>query len=217
MDLPVLYSFRRCPYAIRARLAIYSSRYQCQLREVILRDKPAALIEASPKATVPVLIDTDNSVIDQSLDIMLHVLNIHDPLGWLADDQNEQQSMLRLIDETETKFKPHLDLYKYASRSENPEPELHRRRAWEFLDRLELILSNNNHLFGAKQSLADVAILPFVRQFAQTDRRWFDEQHLPHLHSWLQTFENSDLRSNVMKKYTAWVPGDPEIYFPNPQ
>ena len=215
MDLPVLYSFRRCPYAIRARLAIYTSRYQCQLREVILRDKPEAMIEASPKATVPVLIDEDNNIIDQSLDIMLHVLSIHDPMGWLADDPVKQQNMLQLIDETEIKFKPHLDLYKYASRSENPDPELHRKKAYEFLGRLELILSSNNYLFGERQSLADIAILPFIRQFAQTDRNWFDKQHLPYLHPWLREFESSDLRSNVMKKYTAWAPGDTEIRFPD--
>ena len=215
MVLPVLYSFRRCPYAIRARLAIYTSRYHCQLREVILRDKPEAMIEASPKATVPVLISMENNIIDQSLDIMLHVLSIQDPMGWLGDDQGEQQNMLRLIDETEIKFKPHLDLYKYASRAKNPDPELHRRKAGEFLDKLELRLSNNNYLFGEKQSLADVAILPFVRQFAQTDRTWFDEQHWPQLHPWLREFENSDLRSSVMKKYAAWAPGDMEIYFPD--
>lgn len=216
MVLPVLYTFRRCPYAIRARLAIYASGYQCQLREVFLRDKPAAMIEASPKATVPVLIDKDNNIIDQSLDIMLHVLNTHDPMGWLVDEPDGQQKILQLIDETETKFKPHLDLYKYASRSENPNPELHRSRAFEFLNKLELRLSNNDYLFGAKKTLADFAILPFVRQFAQTDRSWFDKQHSPHLHPWLQEFENSDLRSNVMKKYAAWTLGDTEICFPDP-
>lgn len=215
MDLPILYSFRRCPYAIRARLAIFSSCYQCQLREVILRDKPAAMIEASPKATVPVLIDEENNIIDQSLDIMLHVLSINDPMGWLADEPNEQQKMLLLIDETETNFKPHLDLYKYANQSENPDPELHRSRAFEFLNKLELRLSSNDYLFGRKLTLADFAILPFVRQFAQTDRVWFDAQHLPHLHPWLQEFENSDLRSNVMKKYAAWAPEDAEICFPD--
>ncbi len=216
MVLPVLYSFRRCPYAIRARLAIYASGYQCQLREVILRNKPQAMIEASPKATVPILIEAENHIIDQSLDIMLHVLNIHDPLGWLANEPDKQQKLLHLIDKTETDFKPHLDLYKYASRSENPDPEVHRSKAFEFLNKLELRLSSDKHLFGKKQTLADLAILPFIRQFAQTDRTWFDAQHLPHLHPWLQQFENSDLRSNVMRKYAAWTPGDTETDFPDP-
>ncbi len=216
MDRPVLYSFRRCPYAIRARLAIFVSQYQCQLREVLLRNKPQAMIDASPKATVPVLIEANNNIIDQSLDIMLHVLNIHDPLGWLANEPDKQQDMLCLIDQTETEFKPHLDLYKYASRSENPDPKLHRRRAFEFLNKLEFRLSSNNYLFGNELTLADFAILPFIRQFAQTDRTWFDAQHLPHLHPWLKEFENSDLRSNVMKKYAAWTPGDSEIGFPGP-
>ena len=214
MSLPVLYSFRRCPYAIRARLAIYISGYQCQLREVLLRNKPEAMIIASPKATVPVLIKAENSIIDQSLDIMLHVLNIHDPEGWLGNGQDEQQSMLQLIDKTENNFKPHLDLYKYASRTENPDPDYHRGKACDFLNELELRLSGSNYLIAEKLTLADWAILPFIRQFAQTDRAWFDAQHWPHLHPWLQEFETSELRSNVMKKYKAWAPGDAEIYFP---
>jgi glutathione S-transferase len=213
-ELPILYTFRRCPYAIRARLAIYISGYQCELREVILRDKPEAMIEASPKATVPVLVLADDNIIDQSLDIMLHVLSTNDPMGWLGIKPDTQLDMLRLIDETENDFKPHLDLYKYASRSTNPDPELHRTRACKFLDKLELLLSANKHLFGKKLSLADFAILPFVRQFAQTDRAWFDVQHRPLLHPWLREFENSDIRSNVMEKYPAWTTGDEKTYFP---
>ncbi len=215
MNLPVLYTFRRCPYAIRARLAIYISRYQCQLREVVLRNKPKAMIEASPKATVPVLDIGDNIIIDQSLDIMLHVLGTNDPMGWLGSEPDAQQDMLQLINDTEADFKPHLDLYKYASRSENPDPEFHRCRACEFLDKLEFLLADNDYLFGQKLSLADFAILPFVRQFAQTDRTWFDAQHWPHLHPWLRGFENSEIRTKVMKKYTAWAPGDMETYFPD--
>jgi len=214
MSLPILYSFRRCPYAIRARLAIYVSGYQCQLREVFLRNKPEAMISASPKATVPVLIETNNSVIEQSLDIMLHVLRIHDPEGWLGNKQDQQQEMLQLIDRTEEDFKPHLDLYKYANKAENPNPQYHRSKASKFIDELELRLSSGNYLSGEKLCLADWAILPFIRQFAQTDRNWFDAQHWPHLHPWLQEFEASKLRSNVMKKYSPWAPGDTEMYFP---
>ena len=214
MGLPVLYSFRRCPYAIRARLAIQVSNYQCQLREVLLRDKPVAMLTASPKATVPVLIISDDRIIDQSLDIMLHVLGISDPQGWLNVDRTTRNQIVELIEDTETRFKPHLDEYKYASRSMNPDPEYHRGKACEFLVELERRLCDNQFLFGEIMSLADAAILPFVRQFAQTDRQWFDRQAFPKLHPWLNTFESSQLRSIVMNKYAVWAPGDAETRFP---
>lgn len=212
MSLPVLYSFRRCPYAIRSRLAIQVSGFSCHLREVLLRDKPDELIAVSSKATVPVLVLPDGAVIDQSLDIMLHVLNIHDPTNWL--DSVVLTGALELIEATEKLFKPHLDLYKYASRAANPEPEFHRAKAVEFLDELEARLVETPFLLGNKMSLADAAILPFVRQFAQTNRPWFDRQDLPKIHVWLRAFEKSELRNNVMGKYDRWCVGDEELVFP---
>lgn len=212
MNLPVLYSFRRCPYAIRARLAIQISGFSCHLREVLLRDKPAALIAASAKATVPVLVLPNGEIIDQSLDIMLHVLNIHDPLNWL--DAKIKTQALDLIGVTESQFKPHLDMYKYASREAKPEPEFHRGKAVEFLDGLEGKLLGRSFLLGEHMSVADAGILPFVRQFAQTDRQWFDKQNLPKLHDWLRTFERSELRNNVMGKYARWNGDEKEQLFP---
>lgn len=212
MSLPILYSFRRCPYAIRARLAIQVSGFSCHLREVILRDKPAALIAASAKATVPVLVLADGKIIDQSLDIMLHVLDIHDPMNWL--DTKIKMQALELIEATQSQFKPHLDLYKYASRAEKPEPELHRGKACEFLGELDAMLMENSFLLGKEMSLADAGMLPFVRQFAQTDRAWFDKQVWENLHAWLQAFEGSDLRNNVMGKYARWNAGDEGQPFP---
>ncbi len=212
MNLPVLYSFRRCPYAIRARLAVQVSGFSCHLREVLLRDKPAALIAASAKATVPVLVLPDGKIIDQSLDIMLHVLDIHDPMNWL--DAKIKTQAFELIEATQTQFKPHLDLYKYASRAVKPEPEYHRGKASDFLDELNVKLSQRSFLLGEEMSLADAGILPFVRQFAQTDREWFDKQAWSKLHDWLQAFEGSELRNNVMGKYGRWIEGDEEQIFP---
>ncbi len=212
MTLPVLYSFRRCPYAIRARLAIQASRFECQLREVLLRDKPPEMIAASPKATVPVLILPDDRIIDESLDIMLHVLGINDPYGWL--DSELLHDGLEMIKATETQFKPHLDQYKYASREEDPRPEYHRQIAGEFLYALDARLATSRFLSGEKMLLADAAILPFVRQFAQTDRPWFDDQKWSNLHRWLKAFEGSDLRLSVMNKYPAWKPHDADTIFP---
>ncbi len=213
MVLPVLYSFRRCPYAIRARLAIQASRFECKLREVLLRDKPSEMIIESPKATVPVLILPDERVIDESLDIMRHVLGTNDPYGWL--DSNWLHASLELIEATETQFKPQLDQYKYASREDNPKPEYHRQIAGEFLYELDARLASSTFLVGEKMLLADAAILPFVRQFAQTDRPWFDDQKWSNLHRWLKAFEGSDLRLRVMNKYPAWKPDNAETIFPS--
>ncbi len=213
--LPVLYSFRRCPYAIRARLAISISLYQCRLREVVLRDKPDAMLLASPKATVPVLVQDDGNVIDESLDIMLLVLRINDPLNWLSPKQGSIETMFGLIEETETRFKPHLDQYKYSSRYIAAERITHRDAASTFLMEIETKLAGQDFLFGSQQSLADVAILPFIRQFAQTDRIWFDDVEWPNIHMWLQRFETSPLFTGVMTKHSVWRAGDTEPLFPN--
>jgi len=212
--LPILYSFRRCPYAIRARLAISASQARCQLREVILRDKPAEMIEVSPKATVPVLVEADGRVIDQSLDIMLNVLMKNDPQGWLGADSQSLKQMLQLIELTETKFKPRLDRYKYSTRYEDCERKVEREAAGVFLITLDNMLFERPYLFASKTLLADIAIAPFVRQFAQSDRAWFNRQGWDKLSSWLRRFEQSDLFLSVMNKYPAWRHGDRVEVFP---
>ncbi len=212
--LPILYSFRRCPYAIRARLAVSISQTRCQLREVILRDKPVEMTAVSPKGTVPVLIGADGTVIEQSLDIMLNALNSNDPEGWLGTGDLQLTKMLQLIEDTEVQFKPHLDRYKYSTRYEDSSQEDEREMAGQFLYRLDALLSKNAYLSGNKPLLDDMAITPFVRQFAQSDRKWFDEQPWSNLNRWLRKFENSDLFLSVMVKYSAWKPGDPVTIFP---
>ncbi len=219
-SLPVLYSFRRCPYAMRARLALRVSAQACELREVLLRDKPAELRQLSSKATVPVLVDVDGTVIDQSLDIMLWSLGRHDPEAWLAPAQGRLADMLALIAQIDGDFKFHLDRYKYPGRYPMPDDavstaEAHRGAAAAMLAPLETRLCNTACLFGPRTALADMAILPFVRQFAHVDPAWFAAQAWPHLGAWLSAWEQSPLLASVMHKYPVWQPGTTGVRFPD--
>ncbi|CAN5216242.1 glutathione S-transferase [soil metagenome] len=218
--LPVLYSFRRCPYAMRARLAIAASGLPCELREVVLRSKPAELLAASPKATVPVLLLPGGQVIEQSLEIMLWALRHNDPQGWLAPERGPLQAMQVLIAVNDGAFKQHLDRYKYPNRyrpehagDEQDFAQAHREHAAGWLRELEIRLASHPWLFGAAASLADMAILPFVRQFAHTDEAWFAAQPWPNLKTWLMHWESSALFQQVMEKYPPWQPGQPGIMF----
>ncbi|MEP7100594.1 MAG: glutathione S-transferase [Burkholderiales bacterium] len=206
--LPILYSFRRCPYAIRARLALKGSGIRVALREVRLRDKPAALAAASPKATVPVLQLPDGSVLEQSLDIMRWALRAHDPQGWLrADEQPDTQV---LIDLNDGAFKRALDRYKYASGTAQSDRD---EAVALMLAPLNTRLAAHRFLLRDTPSLADIAIVPFVRQFAAVDDVWFDDAPLPHLRSWLRGLSASTLFDSVMLKQAAWRPGDADTVF----
>lgn len=213
---PILYSFRRCPYAMRARMAIAVSGQFCELREVVLRDKPAELLAASPKGTVPVLVDVDGSVIDQSLDIMLWALRRNDPEGWLRPDFSSLDQMLSLIAGCDGDFKRHLDGYKYPERQPVAEAvaESHRARGALFLARLETLLQTRSCLHGDTPALADIAIAPFVRQFAQVDAAWFESQPWPHLHAWLAARLEAPVFARVMHKYPPWRAGQRGVEFP---
>lgn len=208
MSLPILYSFRRCPYAIRARLALQTAGIECEIREVVLRDKPSSLLEMSPKGTVPVLSLPDGGVIEESLEIAHWALSLNDPLRWLSPSSVTTAEMLQLVDRVEPEFKYHLDRYKYAGRYAEALPFLHRDAASQFLGQLEERLRTNPWLCGEKQSWADVAIVPFVRQFANTDRAWFDVQPWPLLRKWLVEFENSSSFAEIMTKLPQWHEGD---------
>ncbi|MFC1665385.1 glutathione S-transferase [Pseudomonadota bacterium] len=212
--LPILYSFRRCPFAIRARLALKISGQVCELREVVLRDKPESMLEVSSKGTVPVLIDIDGSVLDESLDIMLWTLRQKDPAGWLESKTGSVNDMVKLISLNDGEFKYHLDRYKYSNRYENVNAELHRDRAAHILTMLNTTLRETSYLFGPQPTIADIAIFPFIRQFANTDRSWFDKQDWLELQNWLNCFLESDLYLGVMKKYRQWRPDHPSEYFP---
>ncbi len=225
MTTPILYSFRRCPYAMRARLALAVSGQVCELREVVLRDKPPALLAASPKATVPVmqLIDT-GEVIQHSLDIMLWALQKHDPECWLKPETGSIDEMHALIEENDGPFKLALDRYKYPHRF-LPKPqesgdatrhfaEQHRDSGALWLMTLQARLSSHKWLFGARPCLADMALLPFVRQFAHTDAVWFAAQPWPSLAEWLARWESGELLLQVMAKYAPWQVGQPPVFFP---
>jgi glutathione S-transferase len=204
-NLAVLYSFRRCPYAMRARLAIANSNIQLELREIVLRDKPQQLIDISPKATVPVLLLPDNTVIDESLDIMQWALDQNDPYNWFNSLSSEQQTLsLQLISNNDGEFKYYLDRYKYADRYPEQTQEHYRQQAEKFLVLLEQQLQQNGYLICGKITLADMAILPFIRQFAFADKTWFDQSPYPRIQVWLAEFIESELFQKIMLKYPAW-------------
>jgi glutathione S-transferase len=194
----ILYSFRRCPYAMRARMALSSSGMEYEHREVVLRDKPPEMLEVSPKGTVPVLVTPTGTVIEESLDIMRHALAMKDPEGWLERDDPE------LVAATDGPFKHHLDRYKYATRYADVDPEEHRSEALDILRQLEARLAKDAYLCGARRGLADIAIFPFIRQFANADRTWFDAQSLPRLQDWLERLITSELFTGVMAKHAQW-------------
>ena len=194
----ILYSFRRCPYAMRARMALSSSGMEYEHREVVLRDKPPEMLEVSPKGTVPVLVTPTGTVIEESLDIMRHSLAMKDPEGWLERDDPE------LVAANDGPFKHHLDRYKYATRYADVDPEEHRSAALDILRQLEARLAKDAYLCGARRGLADIAIFPFIRQFANADRTWFDAQSLPRLQNWLERLITSELFTGVMAKHAQW-------------
>lgn len=205
--LPILYSFRRCPYAMRARFALAVSGTHCELREVVLRNKPAALLRASPKGTVPVLVAPDGGVIEQSLDIMVWALSRHDPEGWLTPATGGREQMLALVAGCDGPFKHSLDRYKYPERHEGADALAHRESGGQWLAALDGRLADSAYLFGGRPSLADAAIMPFVRQFAQVDRAWFDAQPWPALHAWLLKWLESSLFQAIMVRHEPWAGG----------
>ena len=204
---PILYSFRRCPYAIRARLAIYSAGIQVELREVLLREKAPKFLETSESKTVPCL-RTKDTILDESLEIMIWALNINDPENWLE----ERESSLDLITKCDGSFKKALDRTKYPNRYPEEDPQENRMHASKFLNLLESEMKP--FLFGEKLRLADIAILPFVRQFAHIDFDWFLSQPWPKVAIWLENFKTSEMFSSVMKKYSKWEENDPVTLFP---
>lgn len=204
LNTPVLYTFRRCPYAMRARLALQASGVQVELREILLKDKPAALLQASPKGTVPVLVLADGRVLEQSLEIMRWALQQNDPLHWLPADPDTLEDALACIATNDDPFKQALDRYKYPGRFGLADGLTHRAAGALTLKKWEARLQQQGFLSGAHWGLLDAAIAPFVRQFAHTDPAWFAAQDWPLVGQWLQGFEASEAFAAVMQKHAVW-------------
>lgn len=212
--MPILWSFRRCPYAMRARLAIDASQQHLQLREILLRDKPDTFVAVSPKATVPVLQCDDGTVLEESLDIMFWALGRNDPDGWLDIWHESPADVRQFLDRLDGPFKTDLDRYKYASRHDFDAALTHRAAGIVFIAELDKILAQKPALSGTKPGLLDFASLPFLRQFRIADIEWFDAQNWPDLHLWLQAFLRSQRFDRVMHKYSPWHEGEQGVDFP---
>ena len=213
--LPVLYSFRRCPYAIRARMTLYYSGVQVELREVVLRDMPRELLACSPKATVPVLVLPDGAVLEESRDIMEWALAQHDPDQWQPPPGSPEAAAAReLIAVNDLEFKPQLDRYKYAERYPQHPQTWYRSQGERFLDDLDQRLTHHAWLLGDRISIADIAIFPFIRQFALVDRAWFDASARLRLRNWLDGLLQAGLFTAVMHKYPPWRSGEPAPLLP---
>jgi glutathione S-transferase len=208
---PILYSFRRCPYAMRARMALRRASITVELREVSLDDKPQAMLELSAKGTVPVLL-ANKLMLDESLDIMYWAMDQADPGQWLdADLQARTES---LIYENDGSFKTHLDQYKYWDRFPAQSQQYYRKQGETFLVKLEQLLQVNQYLLADRPTFADIAVFPFVRQFAFVDKHWFDNSGYSQLQRWLQEFLESPLFIQSMDKLPPWQPEDPPRFFP---
>ena len=194
---PRLYTYRRCPYAIRSRLALYQANIDYEPIEISLKDKPLDFLALSPKGTVPVLIDNNGKVIEESLEIMIWALNKSDPDNWILDDNNLSQE---LINENDFSFKKNLDKYKYADRFPEYSKEYYRSQCELFINVLNEKLKSKNYLMIDKISLADIAIFPFIRQFALVDEDWFLNSKYRELKKWLQRFIESQMFKDVMQK-----------------
>jgi glutathione S-transferase len=206
---PILYSFRRCPYAMRARMALLKSGVSLNLREIALRDKPEHMLEISPKGTVPVLQTSESDVLEESLDIMCWALKQSDPDGWLAGFDKT------LIAENDSSFKAALDRYKYPDQF--PEDCLDARdNGLAFLETLNSRLEQTPQLCGPNVTITDIAIFPFVRQFMAVDSNWSSALPLPGLHKWLKGHMDSPLFKTIMVKYKPWLVTGKEQAWPIP-
>lgn len=196
----ILYSFRRCPWAMRARLALRYAQCPVEVREVSLKAKPAELLALSPKGTVPVL-STGERVLEESLDIMRWALARHDPQDWqLAADPQAAQAADTLIERNDREFKAHVNLYKYAERYPQHSREHYRAQAESWLAELDERLAQQAYLFADHPSLADAALLPLMRQFAGVEPEWFAQAPYPHLRAWLQGWLESALFKAIMAR-----------------
>lgn len=212
MTTPVLYSFRRCPYCMRAHMALKYADIEVELREVDLNDYPQQAMAISPKATVPVLQLPDGSIIDESWEILKWALAQNDPDNWRGINGEHDLDAEILIETNDFSFKEDLDSYKYADRY--PEhSEKHYRQACEvFIEELEEMLAEHRYLLGDQLSLADIGVFPFIRQFSLVDKEWFDTAPYPKVRQWLNSLIDTELFQQVFQKHETWREGAPAVY-----
>ena len=214
--LPILYSLQHCPYAMRARLGILLARQSVLIRAVVTKNKPIEMLAVSPKGTVPVLIITTDecseetnpttTIIDESVDIMLWALTLNDPQNLLQrEDPGRLNTLLELIERNDREFKPSLEVYKLAKRFHKNSEVTDRQQCEVFVAELEKNLSIGYFLMGDKPSLVDYALLPFIRQFARVDRRWYLQAPYPRLRDWLNRHLQTPLFTKAMAKYPLWL------------
>ena len=212
MNAPVLYSFRRCPYCMRAHMALKKSGIQVELREVALSNMPEQALALSPKATVPILALPDGTFIDESWDIVKWALNKNDPDKWLGEDNEYLLDTEMLVETNDFSFKEDLDHYKYADRHPEKTQEEYRELCLEFIEELEEMLSDNKYLLSNQLTAADVSVFSFVRQFSMVDKEWFDQAPYPKVQAWLNEILCSELFNDVFQKHELWQKGDTAIY-----
>jgi len=220
--LPILYSLRNCPYAMRARIAIYIAQQPVVIRDLVLSNKPAEMMQASPKGTVPVVVLANGTVIEESLEVMLWALHESDPKDLLhslevnnSGEDSILAEMLKMINEFDHEFKTRLEQYKCAKRYQEDNIEACREACQLYLQKLELRLSKHDFLMSDKESLADIALLPFIRQFARVERQWYLQSPYPRVRLWLNNYLQSPMFSKVMAKHPLWLDSQQEVLFGN--
>ena len=212
--LPILYSLRNCPYAMRARLAIFKAKQAVLLRDLVLSNKPAAMIAVSPKGTVPVLVLANGTVIEESLEVMLWALQQTDPDGLLhCQKEGALPAMLLLINEFDNDFKISLEAYKCAKRYQEDNVTQCRAVCQQYIQQLEQRLTEHTFLMSDKESLADIALIPFIRQFARVERQWYLQSPYPMVRRWLNSYLQSPVFTKVMAKHPLWADEPQDVLF----
>jgi glutathione S-transferase len=215
-NLPILYSLRHCPYAMRARIAIFKSQTAVYLRDLKLDNKPAEMLALSTKSTVPMLVSTNDSeieVIEESLDIMLKVLTANDPFALLTPTHSSIDVMLSLIDYFDTGLIPANEAYKCAKRYQETNIVECRQVCETYLQQLELRLTQHSFLMGDTESLMDIALMPFIRQFSKVERQWYQQSPYPLLRAWLNRYLQSPMFTKIMAQHELWVDCHRDIIF----
>ena len=211
-DTPILYSFRRCPYCMRAHMALKCAGLKIILRDVKLSDLPAEVLAVSPHATVPSLAISENEYMDESWDIVKWAVQQNDPENWLGENNEYLNEAEMLVEINDFSFKDDLDHYKYADRYPEHPMEYYRENGEEFLEELTELLQQNTFLSADHITITDIAVFPFIRQFAMVDKEWFDKSPYPELQRWLLAMLSSEWFIEAFKKHETWETGSKDIY-----